>query len=270
MKLNCPSCQTEIQPKHINMKRLTAFCDECNHIFRFENMVPFSSTPNKKTILQPQKVQIKHEMGRTIIEWQWAGFYLVYRALFLVLVLALVAYLFNRIFPEGTQESDWTSWLNFLLLPPIWFVPGMIYSLLAGFINKTQVILDNRELKVKHGPVPWLGWITLDRYDIVQIFTKMTRKKKKGRSYYVYAILANGKEHKILTGRPAVANSDLLLFVAQELEAAMGIEDKRVQGEFTGQDGLPSFREVIDMVIDLKEERSDQSNEGGDREAKLS
>ncbi len=138
-------------------------------------------------------------------------------------------------------------------------MPIIIYSLLAGYVNKTRIILDSNELKIKHGPIPWIGGSTLNRYDIVQLFTKVIRGNKGRRSYRLYAILADGKQRKILSGRPAIG-SNLLLFVAQELEATMGIKDKYVKGEFTGEEALPSFREAIDMFKELRPNKNNQTD----------
>ena len=50
---------------------------------------------------------------------------------------------------------------------------------MAGFLNKTDVIIDSLNLEVKHYPVKWFGNKKIDITDIKQLYTseKITHHK---------------------------------------------------------------------------------------------
>ncbi len=120
MTLNCPNCDAEIKSKYVNVKNLVARCDSCNHIFRFEKMLPAKSKSDEITIPQPQRVHIKNEMGQYIIEWRWRGLHLFFSTLSTIILIGFILYVFYRIGSQSIEAN------NIRLLSP------SSYSLLLG------------------------------------------------------------------------------------------------------------------------------------------
>ena len=236
------------------MKSEMAICHECNYIFRFGKMIPSASDSDEMGRPQPQNVNVKHDMGQHIIEWRWRVDNLIIIAIMAAVfggftLLVYVAAVFDAI-----SNNDWGAFLpTFIYLPITLLACFFVYYLLVHLFNKTQVVLDHANLQVKYGPIPVFGGCTLDRHDIVQFFVKTVRFKKT-RHYDLYVMLADGTQRRILSEKTTI-NSEIVLFVAQELEAAMGIEDAYVRGEYIGEESFPSLREVVDIYKELRAEK---------------
>jgi hypothetical protein len=86
-------------------------------------------------------------------------------------------------------------------------------------------------LEISHKPIPWLGNKRLKSAELKQIYVKEKIKRNNNNTsvtYEVRAILLNGKSIKIISGLP---NSEQALYVEQEIERYIGIEDVKVKGE---------------------------------------
>jgi len=51
------------------------------------------------------------------------------------------------------------------------FVVAVTYNVLAGLVNRTRIVATRDRLRVKHGPLPWIGNVSVPREDIAQLFT---------------------------------------------------------------------------------------------------
>jgi len=110
---------------------------------------------------------------------------------------------------------------------------GLFYYTLAGYLNKTYVRADWSTLSVRHAPLPWFGNRTLDARDIKQIYVKehisRSRHGSTSTTFEVHALTHSGKNLKLLAGLP---NSEQALFIEQEIEKFLHIEDVPVRGEY--------------------------------------
>jgi len=105
------------------------------------------------------------------------------------------------------------------------------YFALALSINRTVIELDEHQLRVHHGPLPWPGKVSLRPADIEQLYCKASSVRTEHGSHPVFHLHAgtvDGKHRKLL---PRLANADQAVFVEQQLEKAMGIADRPVAGE---------------------------------------
>ena len=244
MELNCPNCAATINSDQININQLIAKCDSCHHVFRFDNMVPAKSEPEPMPVPQPQNVRVNNDLRTLTFEWRWFGSDLIFLIIFTIFWNGFIlSFLPPNI--SALREGNILALSPVLMLPHTWIGLFLLYYVLARIINKTQIILDDHELKVKQGPLPWLGNRTVRRNDIAQFYVNMFRSNKGRRSYQLNAVLTNGKQQKILSKR---SDSSIPLYVAQELESFMGIENRPVQGEYTGTEPpFPSLREIMTM-----------------------
>ena len=89
------------------------------------------------------------------------------------------------------------------------------------------------QLTIRHGPLPWPGNHTLNSADIEQLFCQEKfRQGKHGGSYTyeVHAVLTDGTKKELVSG---LDDADQAIFIEQQLEDHLGIEDRRVPGELT-------------------------------------
>jgi len=198
MKLHCPNCAAKISSNHINMSRLIAKCEVCDHLFPFDDMLTAVSKPNSRepmAVPQPPKVTVNHKFGQLALQWNWIDFQLFFLTFFAIVwngfMFSMLVSAFSALREEGVLV-----FLPVLILPHTWVGLGLIYYVLAGYLNKTEVVLNDIELKINHTPIPWLGNHTISRHDIAQLYVKAVRGNKGRISYQLHAISTHGKQQK--------------------------------------------------------------------------
>jgi hypothetical protein len=109
---------------------------------------------------------------------------------------------------------------------------GLIYVCLACILNTTTIRADSGQLTIRHHPLPWPGGRTnLDTHNIKQLYVKrhVSHSKNGTRTtYQLHAITQEGRRKKLLTG---LNDEDQALYLEQEIETHLGIENTPVQGE---------------------------------------
>jgi hypothetical protein len=111
---------------------------------------------------------------------------------------------------------------------------GLTYYTIAGFFNRTTFRLDERNLSVRHAPLPWKGNHTLAREDIKQLYCEHEVNQGKNgpnHSYYLSAVLVD--ERKVRLGSMPV---DQAKYIEGLLEERLGISDMQVPGEIGPND----------------------------------
>jgi hypothetical protein len=108
---------------------------------------------------------------------------------------------------------------------------GLTYFVIAGYVNKTYITISYDSLAVQHKPLPFPGAQILKTSDIKQLYSK--EKIYHGRngtscSYEIHVITHSGKTVKLLSG---LSSSEEALFLEQEIEKHLGIQDQVVRGE---------------------------------------
>jgi hypothetical protein len=109
---------------------------------------------------------------------------------------------------------------------------GLTYFTLAGFLNQTTIEVDTFRLSIRHGPLPWFGNCTLPAAEIGQLYCQeRTRRQNNGGSsttYSVSAVTKGGRQVKLVS---TLEDQDQALFIEQQIEQYLGIEDRPVGGE---------------------------------------
>jgi len=81
------------------------------------------------------------------------------------------------------------------------------------------------------GPLPWLGNIKIPAGEIRQLFREETISRGRGGTstrYHLNAITGQNRKLCLVRDVPA---ADVALYLEQEIEKALGIEDRKVAGE---------------------------------------
>ncbi|MBN1935440.1 MAG: hypothetical protein JW934_12300 [Anaerolineae bacterium] len=113
---------------------------------------------------------------------------------------------------------------------------GLTYYALAGYINKTHIYVDHSTISIRHAPLPSFGNKTIDASDIKQVYVKRhVSHSRRGTSvtFQVCALTHSEKNLKLLSG---LSSDEQALFVEQEIEKFLRIENVPVRGEM----GQPS------------------------------
>ncbi len=106
-----------------------------------------------------------------------------------------------------------------------------IYYAIATFVNKTHIFVSKKAIEIKQQPLPWFGNKRIETKQIKQLFTKAsqdTSSSSGAKSYYVNILTHEHQEVYLLSG---FNNRDAALYIEQEIEKYLGIENVKVDGE---------------------------------------
>jgi len=229
-ELDCKNCGAPIKAKNIDWDLAVARCEHCGAVFGLER----SKTPDawKEKIPQerakvpmPKNIEVREGNGILQISYRW------FRPLFIFL-------LFFAVFWNGFM----IVWHGISLFSGAWFMSifgllhtavgiGIGYYVLVGFLNRTTIWVGQGRLVIQHHPLPWWGNRDLPASEIRQIYCKeKVHRSDSGTqySYQVHAITANDSKEKLLGN---LAETEQALYIEQELERHLGLQDRPVRGE---------------------------------------
>ncbi|MEZ4883496.1 MAG: hypothetical protein R3E32_02075 [Chitinophagales bacterium] len=220
--IKCKNCGEVIPAENINIQKALAKCTNCNAIFSIEEQVKIP----RPAIPMPEKFEILKLRSSLDISYKW------YSPIYIFLA-------FFALFWNGFMAV----WYYIALTEGIWMMAifgvihlsvgvGLIYTVLAGFFNTTHINVTSARLKILHEPLPWRGSCELEVSEIDQLFCKLQINRGKNGStsqeYHLYLIDVTGKHTKLLTN---LQTPEQALYLEQELEQFLEIEDRKVPGE---------------------------------------
>jgi hypothetical protein len=194
---------------------------------------------SKVEIGLPDKMEMRHGGYYLELVRKWFGFQTV---LFTIGAPVFIGFLFR----EFTNIEEFTNidriefTLGFFLqLTFAAICIGMAYCCLAGWLNRTHIFISNEKIVVKHRPLPFWGNKTLFAPDIKQLYAmeKISSSGEGGSvTYEVHAIPHSGRRVKLVRG---LDSSKQALFIEQEIEKYLGIQDAPVRGELEYRRKVP-------------------------------
>jgi len=107
----------------------------------------------------------------------------------------------------------------------------LTYFVIAGYINKTYITVTNNVFKIKHKPLPFFKTISMSARELKQLYSKEhISRSNNGTSctYEVHAKTNSGENIKLVDNLP---NSEQALYIEQEVERYLRIDDEPVRGE---------------------------------------
>lgn len=167
----------------------------------------------------------KTPAGMEIIR-KWLGVEIVFMTFFAVIWDGFLVFWYDQAGRSGN--------LMLVLFPLIHVAVGVGVSYYAfiGWFNCTRIVFSPQKLAVIHGPFPWPGNLEINARTLKQLYTRQhVSRSRNGTSvtYAVHAITRDGKTRKILGG---LSSSEQALYLEQEIEKFLDIEDKPVRGEY--------------------------------------
>jgi len=228
--LKCPSCASPFRDSDFDAARSILTCSYCGaSMIAYDPDAPSDSAASKPRVevrLPPRISVRKSGQGLEIVR-RW------FQPLHVVLLFFCIAwdsFLAFWYFALSSQNSSpWIAWAF-----PIAHVAlgiALSYYTLAGFVNRTTIVVGKRELRIAHGPLPWSGGLTLATSDIVQLFCKRNEHRSNGGVQFTYDVMVverNRGARKLLR---RLFDEDQALYIEQEVERALGIVDRPTPGE---------------------------------------
>ncbi|MFA6379345.1 MAG: hypothetical protein WCX16_06165 [Candidatus Omnitrophota bacterium] len=227
MKVRCPACNNEVLAANIDLATRIAKCSSCNNIFDCSNQFPASSSfgNDRGVVDKPKNFTLIPSPGSLLIVRRWfhpAVIALTFFCLFWngFMVVWFYTAIKEKIFTMGLFGSVHGA-----------VGLGVLYAVLAGYFNKTYFRIAYDSLTISHRPFPWAGQRTLAKGDLKQLYSKeVIHHGKHGvsRSYSVQVLTRDGKTIELVSG---LLSSTEALFIEQEIEKYLKIEDVPVSGE---------------------------------------
>jgi hypothetical protein len=147
-----------------------------------------------------------------------------------LLPIAVVFVGFSVTIAVGLFSTESFSSLVITLLFGLFFLGVsflLLYFALVLIFNRAIIEISQGRLVVEHAPIPYARRRVLDPAVIRQIYV-IRRESRYAFSYKVYALIRGCAHRHLLT----VDNGVLALYLEQEIERALGMEDQVVRGEW--------------------------------------
>ena len=175
----------------------------------------------------PPQITIHKEFQQLRITRKWFDVKYIYIAPFAFIWNAFLFYWYKMALPSS--DIDWL----FLLFPMLHVGMGiwLTYYVLTGLFNKTVIDVNFNSVNVKHSPFPYSGNKTLTSKTLIQLYCRREdfwSRFHGSSSFTVHAITSKRENIKLLSG---LENAEQALFIEQEIEKFLNIEDKQVKGE---------------------------------------
>lgn len=174
----------------------------------------------------PENITLLHEMDGITLRRRWrsgAAWFLLFFCLFWD---GFMVVWFSIALTQGQWAMAAFGTLHGLV------GVGITYLMLAMFLNSTDIRITPSILTVRHYPLPWPGAKQFDTSDIQQLYCKErergTRNGNRQVAYDLHLIDRTGKQHKFLSG---LDTSEQALYLEQQIESVLGVEDQAVRGE---------------------------------------
>ena len=173
----------------------------------------------------PAKIEF-HDRGSYIeIIRRWFGLHIIFLTVFVIFWDGFLVFWYSMAIKSQNLIP---------LVFPILHVAagiGLTYYVIAGYLNKTFIKADYENISIRHKPVPFWRNKTIRSADVKQLYSKeKVSHSRSGTSvsYEVHALTHMGKDVKVLGG---LATTEQALYIEQQIEKFLNIEDQSVRGE---------------------------------------
>jgi hypothetical protein len=199
----CPNCSAQVRGEHINIQEMVGKCARCDHIFRLtldRPVLPRETLGTEPS--RPSGVTIEQGMNdELLLIRRWFHPALFFLLFFCIAWDGFLVFWYSMALFGGVNGNDGFQWLAIVF--PICHVAvgvGLTYFVIAGFLNKTTVFLDDEILAVRHGPVPWFGNRNLQANRILGIELDYVHSNNNNPNYAISAHAEDGRQIVLLSG----------------------------------------------------------------------
>ena len=223
--LLCPACAAPIRQEEVHLAAGLATCSGCGAQMNLTTSFGLDEAPvqRRAPVALPKGMTFEKTLHGIQITRGWFTPAAIGLLLFCVLWDGFLVFWYFTVVKTGTPDIA-------LLLPIVHVLIGLFlsYFAAASFVNRTHVSVERGILNIRHAPLPWPGPRGLATAQIRQLFCKrhVTRSKNGLRiSWQLWSVTDAGVRRKLLSG----LELDAALYLEQELEKALGIQDRPVE-----------------------------------------
>ena len=222
--IQCTNCGEIVPSPNIDLQKVTAKCSVCQTIFDFSQQEPQSYKVRPKIEL-PANFEVSEHSNSLHIAYKWFSIkHIIFFIIPLPFIIFSLEWLYNSI-----TEGQWIM-MFFGLLP---LAIGSLFSYIAflNLFNKTYILINKDELLITHEPIPspWHRDWALKCDEISQFYCKSNGSKDDSiENYDLYVVDKYLSHTKLLSD---FTSSEQALYLEQEFERFLNIEDRKVAGE---------------------------------------
>ena len=223
MKIHCSACGKEIPISDVDLAGRVAKCGSCNNVFSFA--IPSVPGVEREPTSKPKDFSLERSIEGLTIVRKWYSPAIIFLTFFCLFWNGFMAVWFYT----AIKQKIYAMALFGSLHGAVGL--GLLYTVLAGYFNKTYIRISRNSLTIVHRPLPWLGQKNLTQHNLQQLYSKEVAYNGKhgySYSYSVQAVIKNGETIELISGLPS---KDAALFIEQEIEKYLKIEDEPVRGE---------------------------------------
>jgi hypothetical protein len=204
-----------------------AKCLKCNAVFSIDDPVAKTKAAARPAVAMPKGITVEDAGGEMILRRRWFSPAFIFLVFFCAIWDGFLVVWYMMAFREGAP-------LIMKLFPLLHLAAGVFltYFTVAGFLNTTIIRASLNELSVNHQPLPWFGNRSIPAEQVEQLYcTQHINHSRNGGttiSYRLNASLVDGTKVKLLSN---LSDAEQALFIEQQVEAQLAIEDRPVPGE---------------------------------------
>jgi len=231
LDLKCQECGHQIEGTDININSTLAKCSNCGTVHFIEDKDFFlGDRHGRPEMMIPEGTEVLHLPSSLDIRMKKfhtaSKSTLAFKTIFTVAWNVILFVMLGSMIASGVGSA-------FLFLGLHLAVGlGMFVNLLDTLINHVDVVVDDHNLEISTKPISgfWNRPKVIPKREIDQIYVSRyvssTTNGKANYAYGLYAILKNGRKLELIKGM----NKQTQLYVEQELERYLNIEDRVVRG----------------------------------------
>jgi len=229
--LTCKHCISPISASNIDATKAIAVCNRCNCVFNIDKNSQLGSFQKARVEL-PSNVQASKLKDTLIIKIKWRRSvveHLLFTTVSIAWTIGAIVLLYSTLNHGQLLAS--------VLFACIVLLPALLFSYIAfsDWLNYTLVEVKNNKLNIAYKPLPWPGNTVLDKANIEQLYVQEeVHKNKNGTTARLYHLMLSTHNDELFTLLDCLQSAEQALYLEQEIEAFLGIEDRRVEGGYEG------------------------------------
>jgi hypothetical protein len=232
VQILCESCGAVVAGERIDLQRNLATCTACNQVFncqaQLDDLGAGELLTRRPPVPLPKGVQVFHRSNGLRIVRRWFS-----AKAFVLLIFACFWDGFLVLwFTLATRHGQW-SMAAFGSLHALVGL-GLSYWVVALFVNNTVVTVLHGQLEVRHGPWPVPGNRCLPAQDLEQLYTRERVSHSENGTSISYELRARRRDGTDIKLVGSLERAEQAMYMEQQIEAFLGIKDRRVAGEGRG------------------------------------
>lgn len=178
----------------------------------------------------PHGVSVFETHDQLVVRRWWIGKSAAMNMLLCAVWWTFVVVGYDQVQYDASTKGQPLTWHAYVFLG-VFAAIGVVWSYitLALLANRTLIRVDMQQLRIRHGPLPWLGRRTLDPATIVRLVSEsrrhVSRKHRHQYTHLVWVHLLDGRKVKLLSG---LANERQAYFIEKRIEDFLSIKNRRV------------------------------------------